>query len=148
MTQKINKFWQRFLEKNNLPQSTTFTESFYFEFTEKPANKLLKLVKENKKVATTSLLIKNEEIAKQGDFSIVTTFKGTPKAVIQTQKVLVMPFKEMTFELAKLEGEDKTFESWKQKHIAFLSEVAKLKNMNFDENSLIVFEIFKTIYTE
>ena len=146
MTQKINKFWQRFLEKNNLPQSTTFTESFYFEFTEKPANKLLKLVKENKKVATTSLLIKNEEIAKQGDFSIVTTFKGTPKAVIQTQKVLVMPFKEMTFEIAKLEGEDECLDTWIKNHVAFFKEEGEEKGYSFTYDMPIFSEEFELVY--
>lgn len=143
---KLEKFWNEFKSKNNLPNNLKYADSYYFDFTEKSANKLLKLVKENKKQATTSLYIENEFNTKIGEYNIITTFKGNPRAIIQITDFIIKPFKEMTFDLVKLEGEDKTFESWKKKHIEFLSIDAQNYNVDFNENTLIVFEKFKLVY--
>lgn len=142
----IDKFWNKFLIENNLPSDLKYTDVFYFDITEKSANKLLRLVRKGKKKATTSLYIEKEYNTKIGDYNIVTTFKGYPSAIIQIKDILIKPFKNMSFDLVKLEGEDRTFESWQKKHIEFLSIDAKNYNIEFNMDTLVVFEIFNAVY--
>ena len=47
----------------------------------------------------------------------------------------------MTWALAKLEGENETLEDWSKIHTMFF----KIRNKNFNENTLIVFEKFKLV---
>ena len=145
---KIQKFWDRFLNKHSLPNNTVCSDIFSFDITQKKSNYLLQLVLEEKKTATTSLYIEKEFNTRVGEYNIVTTFRGVPKAIIQITDVKILKLKDMTFELARLEGEDETFDSWKKTHEEFLSVDAKNYNMTLNENTLIVFEIFKLVYKE
>lgn len=103
--------------------------------------KLLKLVLSGKKKATCYLYEKDEELAKVGDLSIITTFDGKDACVIQTEEIRVLPFNEMTWDLAKLEGEHKTLENWVQDHTKFFRNECR----DFNGNTLIVFEKFKVL---
>ncbi|MBQ7307032.1 MAG: ASCH domain-containing protein [Clostridia bacterium] len=145
---KIEKFWNRFLQAKNLPVNTKYSDVYSFDVTQKNSDKLLKLVKENKKTATTSLYVESEFSTQVGEYNILTTFKGTPKAIVKITDVKIMAFKDMTFELAKLEGEDKVFDTWKKTHIDFLKIDAKNYNIQFNDNTKIVFEIFELVYKE
>lgn len=104
-------------------------------------DKLINLVLSGKKTATSCLYNKNEDIAKVGDLSIITTSNGKDACIIQTEEVIILPFYKMTWALAKLEGENETLEDWSKIHTMFF----KTRNKNFNENTLIVFEKFKLV---
>ena len=70
--------------------------------------RLLKLVLSDKKKATCYPYNENEELAKVGDLSIITTSYGKDACIIQTEEIQVLPFNDMTWDLAKLEGEHDT----------------------------------------
>lgn len=83
---------------------------------------------------------------KVGDLSIVTDFEGSPKCVIETRNVTIVPFSEMTFDICKREGEDDSLESWREGHIRFFTEEGKLVGFEFREDMPVVFEDFEVIY--
>lgn len=146
----INEFWQSFLKDTNLDKKTKYIESFHFEMTEKLANELLNLVLIGKKKATASSKlfydIENQPMPKEGDYSIVTDWDGNPRCVIKTTSVKVMPFKEVTYDICKKEGEDENLESWQQGHIKFFTNEAKEYGYNFSEDMPVVFEEFEVVY--
>ena len=148
---KIDDFFNRFKIYSNQPQST-YKESFFFDLTERSANYLLDLVLSGVKKATASSLyayqIENEALPKVGEYSIVTDFFGHPYAVIQTKAITILPFKEMTYEICKREGEDDTLLSWQNNHIHFFKEEGKLLGYTFDEQMMVVFEDFEVVYQE
>lgn len=149
---KLAAFWERFLSANNLPSETKYYEAFHFCNDEKNANELLALVLEGKKTATASALpsyeIEGEPQPKIGDLSIVTDFSGNPFCVIETVSVLKMPFRDMTYDICKREGEDENLEGWQNNHIKFFSEEAQSLGFEFSWDMEIVFEDFKVIYKE
>lgn len=51
----------------------------------------------------------------------------------------------MTYEIARLEGEDDTLESWQKTHQQFFTEEGKELGYIFSENMPVVFEEFKVI---
>lgn len=147
---KIKAFWETFLFDNQLDKHMTYASVFHFELTEYWANELLRLVLIDQKKATASSLnsyqINGEKLPQIGDFNIITDFNGNPKAIIQTTKVTILPFKDLTFDIVKREGEDDTLESWQKGHMKFFEAEGKAMGYTFSDDMDVVFEDFKLIY--
>ncbi|OPJ57829.1 ASCH domain-containing protein [Clostridium oryzae] len=149
----VEKMWKEYLEsKEEIVQNTdqTYT-SWYFCDNEKSANDLAELVKKGIKRATTSLHcfyeVEGESLPKIGELSIITDWNGEAQGIIETTKVTVMPFKEVSSEFAFREGEgDKSLEYWKKVHIHFFTKELKEINMEFSEDMLVVCEEFEVVY--
>lgn len=124
-------------------------EKWHFELTEGAANYLLGLVLEGKKRATASSLweyeLEGEPLPKVGEMSIITYWDGTPGCVIRTTNVRIIPYRDMTFDIAKLEGEDDTLESWQKNHEAFFTEEGKKLGYTFSEDMPVIFEEFEVV---
>lgn len=149
---KIDLFWNRFLEKIGYGKNTKYLEAFHFELTEVLANELLKLVLKGKKRATASSLLSYEKEGskppKIGDLSIVTDWDGNPRCVIETKNITIIPFKDITYDICRREGEDDSLESWRMGHIKFFKSEGKELGYEFTEDMLVVFEDFEVIYKE
>lgn len=87
-----------------------------------------------------------ERIPQKGDFSIVTDWDGNPRCVIETTNVMILPFKDMTFDICKREGEDANLESWRNGHIRFFTNTCNELGYTFCEEMPVVFEDFKMVY--
>lgn len=150
MQETIEIYWQGFLEAKGLPQDLRYNSCFHFELTEKLANKLLDLVLKGIKKATSSSLvgyeIEGEPVPKEGEYHIITDWEGHPRCVIETVKVTILPFKEITYDICKREGEDDTLESWQRGHIRFFEAEGKELGYTFTENMPVIFEDFEVIY--
>ena len=124
-------------------------EHWHFDLTEESANHLLNLVLEGKKRATSSsypgYLTEGEDIPKVGDMSVITDWDGNPRCVIRDTKVQIIPFKDITFDLAGLEGEDENLESWRTKHEAFFREEGSEVGYTFSPDMKVVFEEFEVV---
>ena len=127
----------------------TGLERWHFEMSEGPANDLLGLVLEGKKRATSSSLlgyeIEGEPLPQEGALSVITWWDGTPGCVIRTTRVRVIPYREITFDIAKLEGEDDDLASWQRNHQAFFEVEGRELGYVFSENMPVVFEEFEVI---
>jgi uncharacterized protein YhfF len=148
----ITDFWQEFLTTTGKDSATNYLESFHFDLTEEWANKLLDLVLSGQKRATASSLHAFEReggrIPKVGDYSIVTDWAGTPRCVIETTAVTILPFNEITFDICKREGEDDTLESWQEGHRHFFTEDGKNLGYEFSETMPVVFEDFEVVFVK
>lgn len=148
--QEIDEFWEAFLARTGRSEETKYVEVFHFELSEKWANELLRLVLIGQKKATASSLYSyeyaKEPLPKVGDLSIVTDWDGVPRCVIEATAITVLPFSEITYEIAKREGEDDTLESWQKGHIKFYKEEGKILGYQFTEEMLVVFEDFEVVY--
>lgn len=124
-------------------------EKWHFELTENACNYLLDLVLKGQKKATSSSMpgyqVSGENVPKEGALSVITDWNGTPRCVIRTTRVRVIPYKDITFELARLEGEDDTLESWQKNHEKFFTEEGKELGYQFSENMEVVFEEFEVV---
>ena len=141
---KVRIFWEEFLKSTGRSETTECFEVFHFELTEKVANELLRLVLIGQKKATASSLwsyeIRGEKLPKVGDLSVVTDWEGSPKCVIETTSVAIIPFSEITYDICKREGEDNSLESWRKGHIKYFTEEGKHTGYDFKEDMPVVFE--------
>ena len=149
-TKEIQKYWESYLASTNSDVNLNYTDCFYFGRTENIANELVELVLNKIKKATTSCFhsyeINNEELPKIGDLCIITDWDGNPKCVIETTCVTILPFKNVTFEICKREGEDDNLESWRNTHFSIYEAEGKKNGYIFNWDTLVVFEDFKVVY--
>ena len=148
----VQAFWEAFLRDTGRSAEAPCPEAFHFELTEKWANELLRLVLEGKKRATSSSLtcyeLEGESVPAPGDLSIVTDWAGEPHCVIETTQVDILPFRDMTFALCRLEGEDDSLDSWRCSHIHFFTAEGQEAGYVFTEDMPVIFEQFRVIYAK
>lgn len=146
----IEAFWQEFLRKTERDPSTRYFDCFHFELTERLANSLLDLVLSGQKQATASSLrtfeVQGTRIPHVGDLNIITDWDGNPRCVIETTAVSIIPFKDMTYEICRREGEDDSLESWQRGHIRFYTAEGKALGYEFSEDMPVVFEDFRVVF--
>ena len=102
---------------------------------------LVDLVLSGRKTATTYLFVDKPD--KVGTKSILTYSNGDKACVTKTKQIFVKPFCQIDWSLAKLEGENDSLEQWRAVHRKFFKKIDK----NFNENTLVVFEIFEVVKT-
>jgi uncharacterized protein YhfF len=120
-----------------------------FELNESASNYLLNLVLEGKKKATSSSLksfeLGLEAMPKEGSLSVITDWRNKPRCIVKTKRVLILPYKEMTFELARLEGEDEDLSSWRTSHEHYFKTEGEELGYVFSPEMKIVFEEFELV---
>lgn len=129
----------------------TGLERWHFAMSEEMANALLRLVLTGKKRATASALpgyaLSSEDIPQAGEMSVITWWDGTPACVVRTTRVSIIPYREITFDIARLEGEDNDLASWQRHHQSFFAAEGAELGYIFTEDMPIVFEEFEVIET-
>ena len=61
--------------------------------------------------------------------------------LIQTKKIIITIFKNITWDLAILEGENNSLDDWRKEHYNFFKKI----NPDFNKDTKVVFEIFEVI---
>ena len=129
------------LQKENLLKKKFPKWKFCFD-----NEKLISLVLSGDKRATTSLYneyIKNKEpLPKIGEKSIIQHDNNNDACLIEIEKVIITEFKNTTDDLAFIEGEgDKSLEYYRNEHYKIFKKI----DSNFNDESKVVFEMFKVI---
>ena len=126
--------WQEFVEKFPEYKGKSYD---VFTFGDKP-DELLQLVLSGEKTAT-SCIYRGGELAQAGDISIILDSKGNAEAIIETTKVSIVPFNQVTEKFAHKEGErDKTLATWRKIHKAFWKDITP--------DTLLECEEFRLLY--
>ena len=149
----MQRFWQAFAETQALDPTPRFLEAFHFDDNAPSADELAELVLAGRKRATAGLVWSFEQtgaaIPKSGDLSIVTNFAGTPLCVIETKRVDIVPFDEVSEEFAATEGEgDSSLAYWREAHQAYFGRECKRIGRKPNPRMPVVCERFEVVYRE
>lgn len=114
-------------------------------------DKLAGLVLKGIKTATCSALAlyeaEGEEIPKEGDYSVILNADGDAVCIIQTTKIYLSSFNDVTADHAYKEGEgDRSLDYWRRVHEEFFTEEMAEISQSFDENMILICEEFKVVY--
>ena len=71
----------------------------------------------------------------------MTDLKDNNVCFIKTINVIITEFKNITWDLAKLEGENKSLNEWNESHMNYFNII----DPNFNENTKVIFEVFEVI---
>jgi uncharacterized protein YhfF len=147
----IAAFWRAFVEATEGVDEARFTGAFAFGDGAAMADELAALVLQGTKRATASALwayeAEGEALPRPGDLSIVADGSGTPRCVIETLAVEVVPFREVTEAFAHAEGEgDRSLAYWRRVHRAFFTRELAAAGQAFDASMPVVCERFEVRY--
>ena len=78
---------------------------------------------------------------KLGIYQILTDSKNNNVYFIKTINVIITEFRNITWDLAELEGENKSLNEWKESHMNYFNII----DSNFNENTKVIFEVFEVI---
>jgi uncharacterized protein YhfF len=151
--ESVLDMWRSYLKSlGETIESTekTFT-SWHFEITKEGANNLVNLVSTGKKQATAaSLWVEKHDhgvIPKTGDLSIITDWEGNAKCIIQTTKIDIVPYDEVTAEFAAIEGEgDQSLDYWRKVHLEYYTKECKRIGKVFTPKMPVICESFEVVY--
>lgn len=148
---EFESFWASAMAAGAQLESARFLEAFVFGDSAGLAAELGQLVVAEVKRATASLIwtyeVENRPPPKPGDLSIVTDWEKRPLCIIETTKVDVVPFEEVTAEFAQAEGEgDATLSSWRRNHEAFFARECARIGRTPSARMPVVCERFHVIY--
>ncbi len=149
----VREIWKNYLMSISDDVVNTNKKYTFWHFcdNEESANNLAELVRQGTKRATTGLHyfyeIEGEALPKIGDLSIIIDWQGIAQCIIETKKVILLPFNEVTEELAEIEGEgDKSLKYWREAHINSFNRDLNEHNIEFSVDMLVVFEEFEMVY--
>ena len=149
---ELDEYWNKFLAAKNLSVETKCAGDLFFEAKGFVSDELIALVVSGKKTAIFSsyatFAIDQEPLPVSGELYIVVDRSGKPVCVIELQAVNILPFNEVTLEMASKEGEDESLEVWREKKQEALEEEGAVLGFEFSPDIKLVFQSFKMIYKE
>jgi len=121
-----------------------------FGATSEQADELLDLVLAGIKTGTASYVWEyeadGEPLPVAGGFDVVLDGSETPRAVIETVSIEVVPFDQVTADHARAEGEDdRTLESWRRIHREFFEAHIDV-DRPFSDDMPMVCERFRVVF--
>jgi len=149
----IGEYWEKFLKDSNQnPDEVGFSGEMSFEVEKNPvaSAERLALVLGGKKTAMFSAYdsyeINMENLPVSGEMYIVEDSEGEPRAILELVGVSVIPFGDISWELASRDGEDSNLEEWREKTRDLMEDEAAICGFDFTDSSKVVCEIFRIIY--
>lgn len=142
------KMWNTFVKQQNIPEKKFDAWAFGDD-----ADGLAELVKKGIKTGTSSAYplyeVDGEEIPKEGTYSVILDSKGNAVCIIETLKVYIVPFSEVSADHAFKEGEgDRSLVYWRNVHEKFFQACMEEAGLVFDENMPVVCEEFQLRFME
>lgn len=144
-------FWSAFAATRSSDPTPFFLEAFHFDDNQPSADELAALVQQGRKRATAALLWAHEgedkRVPQPGDLSIVTDFAGRACCVIETRRVDIVPFDQVSAEFAATEGEgDGSLAYWRHAHEAFFGRECQRIGRVPAPDMPVVCERFDVVY--
>lgn len=147
----VGEYWNHYLKATGKSfEEAVYSGELVFENGGCFGDEQLRLVLGGRKTASfsffDSLVINREPIPVAGEVYIVEDSSGEPSCIIELTDVKIVPFNEISWELASLDGEDENLAQWREKMRCFAEEESDACGFAFSEESKIVCEIFKVIF--
>ena len=148
----VQPLWQAYTATIGRDRSADFCEVFHFHNHEQGANELARLTLRGIKRGTASLIGAYEHDCKRlpwiGSLSVMTDWQKNPLCIIETVKIEIMPFEEVTAEFAAIEGEgDGSLACWREGHWNYFTKECQRIGRQPDPRMSIFCEQFEVVFT-
>ena len=143
-------YWRHFLRDAGRDKDEKCAGDITFEAHGFVGDELLALVLAGRKTALftsyATYAEDNEPLPATGELYVVLDRSDTPRCIIETTSVMIIPFSGVTWEMAQQEGEDENLEIWREKHREYLEDEGAVVGFNFTPDIKLVFQTFHVIY--
>ncbi|PIB37847.1 hypothetical protein BFP75_19535 [Maribacter sp. 4G9] len=150
----VYAMWEDYGQAHPEAKSNEMPESWFFHDNQKDADRLVALVINGKKRASSGLYAWYQEAGADlpavGAKSIITNFDGTAQAIIEIIQVDTVPFNQISAAYAAMDTgtEVDALAQWKKAHRAFFQNTLEESGQKLTEDMLVVCEMFKTVWPE
>ena len=146
----LDEYWNKFIKETGRSEDDKCAGDLTFEAKGFVGTELITLVLTNKKTAFftswATYSIDQEPLPVSGELYVVLDRADKPRAIIETQSVEIVPFNEVTWEMARLEGEDENLGAWRERKQEYLEDEGAILGFEFTPEIKLVFQTFKVIY--
>ncbi len=146
----LDEYWFKFLKETGRSQEERCSGDLDFEASGFTNDSQVALVLAGKKTAFFSsyatFAVDNEMLPVSGELYLVLDRGGNPRCVIEIENVSVLPFSEVTYEMAQKEGQDNSLEEWRERTKEALEDECAVTGVEFKMNMNLVFQTFRVVY--
>jgi len=142
------EMWDLFVKQNPDAAQSEYSAWCYGDV----PDELAELTRCGIKTATASAYpiyeLEGEQIPEAGEYSVVLDSEESAVCIIRTDRVYIVPFRNVSREHAFREGEgDRTLDYWRDVHRRFFSKELSEAGMAFTEDMDVVCEEFQVVFT-
>lgn len=145
-----DEYWEKFVKETNRSEDDKCAGDICFDSDPIRSDQLMALVLTNKKTAFftswSTYAIDGEPLPVTGELYVLVDRSDTPRCIIELESVNVIPFNEVTWEMAQKEGEDQNLSDWKTRQQENLEYEGSILGFNFSPDIKLVFQTFRVIY--
>ena len=140
------EMWELFLKQNPDAADCTYDAWSYGD----APDELAELTRKGIKSATASAYpiyeLEGEPLPEEGGYNIILDSNESAVCITRTERVFVLPFREVTEVQAFREGEgDRSLAYWQEVHRRFFTEELKAYGLEFSEDMDVVCEEFQMV---
>lgn len=147
---ELDAYWEKFLEETGRDSDEKCAGDLNFDAKGFLSAELITLVLSGQKKAFFTTLptftINQEPLPVSGELYIVVDNQNKPRCVIEVDSVEIIPFNEVTWEMAKMEGECQNLGEWKEKETEYIDEESHIVGFDFSPDIRLVFQTFSVVY--
>ena len=133
-----------YLRAVGLPENTE-AEIGPFGDGEALAGFLLALILSGKKRGTCWACL-GEEPPAPGSLTVITDWHGNAGCVVRTVWTRILPFSEVPWALARLEGENDDLAGWREEHARYFTREGRAEGYEFSGDMPVIFERFRVVW--
>ena len=145
-----NEFWEKYARESRLGDEAKYAGDFGFEAKGFFGTERLAALLAGKKTAAffsyATFAVDNEELPVSDERYIVRGADGEPLCVIRTTRVQVIPYDQVSWELAQREGEDSSIEEWRDRTRENLEEEGAVVGFDFAPDIRLVCVEFEVVF--
>ncbi len=146
----LDEYWNRFLLETGRDENERCAGDFSFASDGFENDSQIAALLSGKKTAVFSSFpafsIDGEPLPASGELYLVLDRAENPVCVIELESVNIVPFNEVTFEMAEKEGQDRNLEEWRERTEENLLEEADVLGFDFTPEIRLVFQTFRVVY--
>jgi uncharacterized protein YhfF len=147
---ELDEYWEKFLKDTGRDSEDRCAGDLFFESKGFVEAELLSLVLSGRKTAIftsySTFAIDGEPLPLAGELYLVVNKKNEPICVIEFDNVQIVPYNEVTWQMASLEGEDENLEAWREKQREYLEDEGAVVGFEFTPDIKLVFQTFRVVY--
>lgn len=147
---ELDEYWFNFLKETNRDDDVKCSGDINFEAKGFLNDELMALVLSGKKTAffssMSTYIIDEEPLPVSGELYIVVDRNNHPKCVIEFANIQIVPYNEVTWQMAQKEGEDEDLQAWKNKQRDILEEEGQIVGFEFTPDIRLIYQEFRVIY--
>ena len=146
----LDEYWFNFLKKTCRDMEERCAGDISFDSRGITNDAQIALILSGRKTALftsyPSYSIDNEILPVSGELYLVLDRGGNPQCVIELESVNIIPFNEVTFEMAEREGQDANIDEWRERTRENLEDEAAVLGFNVTPDIRLVFQTFRVVY--